>query len=245
MLALALRDPLAEVVFWLPGERDLRDGRGRARRGAARRRPRALGDHARGRAHGRAAARSGAARAADVAARRPRGRRALGRDRAPARRGAAAAAGGAGLARAHRRGRLRGAPAPRARPPRRRPAAPRLARPADPPHAALAAARGARCSRPALDQIVGEVGSAIADLRQIAAGVRPARLDDGLAAALHDLARTAPIPVDVEAPIGRVAASVEAAAYFVVCEALTNAVKHASASRSRHCAPSARTARSA
>ena len=83
---------------------------------------------------------------------------------------------------------------------------------------------------PALDQIVGEVGSAIGDLRQIAAGVRPARLDDGLAAALHDLARSAPLPVDVEAPIGRVAASVEAAAYFVVCEALTNAVKHASAS---------------
>ena len=84
---------------------------------------------------------------------------------------------------------------------------------------------------PALDQIVGEVGSAIVDLRQIAAGVRPARLDDGLAAALHDLARTSPIPVEVEAPIGRVAASVEAAAYFVVCEALTNTVKHASASR--------------
>ena len=75
------------------------------------------------------------------------------------------------------------------------------------------------------------MGSAITDLRQIAAGVRPARLDDGLAAALHDLARTMPIPVEVEAPIGRVSASVEAAAYFVVCEALTNAVKHASASR--------------
>jgi signal transduction histidine kinase len=91
--------------------------------------------------------------------------------------------------------------------------------------------REASILAPALDQIVGEVGSAIGDLRQIAAGVRPARLDDGLAAALHDLARTAPIPVEVEAPIGRVAASVEAAAYFVVCEALTNAVKHASASR--------------
>ncbi len=91
--------------------------------------------------------------------------------------------------------------------------------------------REASVLAPALDQIVGEVGSAIADLRQIAAGVRPARLDDGLAAALHDLARTAPIPVEVEAPIGRVAASVEAAAYFVVCEAITNAVKHASASR--------------
>jgi signal transduction histidine kinase len=84
---------------------------------------------------------------------------------------------------------------------------------------------------PALDQIVAEVGSAISDLRQIAAGVRPARLDDGLAAALQDLARSAPIPVEVEAPIGRIAASVEAAAYFVVCEALTNAVRHASATR--------------
>jgi signal transduction histidine kinase len=84
---------------------------------------------------------------------------------------------------------------------------------------------------PAFDAIVDEVGSAIADLRQIAAGVRPARLDEGLAAALADLARSSPVPVDVSAPIGRVTASVEAAAYFVVCEALTNAVKHASASR--------------
>ena len=84
---------------------------------------------------------------------------------------------------------------------------------------------------PALDQVVGEVGSAIGDLRQIAAGVRPARLDDGLASALADLARSAPIPVAVEAPVERVAASIEAAAYFVACEALTNAVKHASASQ--------------
>ncbi len=83
---------------------------------------------------------------------------------------------------------------------------------------------------PALDEIVREIASAIADLRQIAAGVRPARLDDGLAAALHDLARTSPVPVSVDASVGRVAASVEAAAYFVACEALTNAVKHASAS---------------
>jgi signal transduction histidine kinase len=91
--------------------------------------------------------------------------------------------------------------------------------------------READILRPALDQIVGEVASAIADLRQIAAGVRPARLDDGLAAAFHDLARVAPVPVNVEASIGRVASSVEAAAYFVACEALTNAVKHASASK--------------
>jgi signal transduction histidine kinase len=90
--------------------------------------------------------------------------------------------------------------------------------------------REAKILAPALDQIVAEIGSAIFDLRQIAAGVRPARLDEGLAAALRDLARTAPVPVAVEAPVGRVTASVEAAAYFVACEALTNAVKHASAS---------------
>ncbi len=91
--------------------------------------------------------------------------------------------------------------------------------------------REAQILSPAFDAIVDEVGSAIADLRRIAAGVRPARLDEGLAAALDDLARSAPVQVEVRAPIGRVPASVEAAAYFVVCEALTNAVKHASASR--------------
>jgi signal transduction histidine kinase len=91
--------------------------------------------------------------------------------------------------------------------------------------------RSASVLSPALDQIVDEVGATIADLRQIAAGVRPARLDDGLAAALRDLARSVPVPVDVDVPVGRVTASVEAAAYFVACEALTNAVKHASASK--------------
>jgi signal transduction histidine kinase len=40
-----------------------------------------------------------------------------------------------------------------------------------------------------------------------------------------------PLPVEVDAPVERVAPSVEAAAYFVACEALTNAVKHASASK--------------
>jgi signal transduction histidine kinase len=91
--------------------------------------------------------------------------------------------------------------------------------------------RSATILSPAFDQIVDEIGAAIADLRQIAAGVRPARLDDGLAAALRDLARSAPVPVEVVASDERLAASVEAAAYFVACEALTNAVKHASASR--------------
>ena len=94
----------------------------------------------------------------------------------------------------------------------------------------LSLPRDAKILSPALDQVVSEVGAAIADLRQIAAGVRPARLDEGLAA-LRDLARTSPVPVDVEASGERVPASVEAAAYFVACEALTNAVKHGAPSR--------------
>jgi signal transduction histidine kinase len=84
---------------------------------------------------------------------------------------------------------------------------------------------------PALGQAVDEIGHAISDLRQLAAGVRPARLDEGLAAALEDLARGVPLAVDVEAEPDRLPPSIEAAAYFVACEALTNAVKHASASR--------------
>jgi signal transduction histidine kinase len=84
---------------------------------------------------------------------------------------------------------------------------------------------------PAIDAAVNEVTAAIADLRTIAAGVRPPRLDEGLAAALADLARGATVPVDVSATEDRAPPEVEAAAYFVACEALTNAVKHASPTR--------------
>ena len=86
---------------------------------------------------------------------------------------------------------------------------------------------------PALDSAVDEIGSAIEDLRTIAAGVRPPRLDEGLAAALADLARGAPVPVELEATQERLAPQVEAAAYFVACEAVTNTVKHAAAAHVR------------
>jgi signal transduction histidine kinase len=89
----------------------------------------------------------------------------------------------------------------------------------------------ARVLQPALDGAVDEVAQAIEDLRTIAAGVRPALLDEGLGAALSDLARTVPVPIEVEVAEERLPPTVEEAAYFVACEALTNAVKHASASR--------------
>ncbi len=90
---------------------------------------------------------------------------------------------------------------------------------------------GAKVLAPAFDAAVDEVAATIADLRTIAAGVRPPRLDEGLAAALEDLARGAAVPVDVEASGDRAPPEVEAVAYFIACEALTNAVKHASPSR--------------
>ena len=86
---------------------------------------------------------------------------------------------------------------------------------------------------PALDAAVDEVVAAIGDLRTIAAGLRPPRLDQGLRAALADLARGAGVPVALDAAAHRAPPDVEAAAYYVACEALTNAAKHASASQVR------------
>ena len=78
-----------------------------------------------------------------------------------------------------------------------------------------------------------EVAQAISDLRTLAAGVRPPALDDGLGVALSDLARTVPVPTEVQIADEPLPPTVEEAAYFVACEALTNSVKHASASRVR------------
>jgi signal transduction histidine kinase len=85
--------------------------------------------------------------------------------------------------------------------------------------------------RSALDAAVAEVGRTITDLRELARGVRPARLDQGLDVAISDLARRSSIPVDLDLSGERLSSDIEAAAYFVACEALTNTIKHAAASR--------------
>jgi signal transduction histidine kinase len=70
------------------------------------------------------------------------------------------------------------------------------------------------------------------ELREFAHGVHPAALaDGGLAPALHVLAGRSPIPVDVRGDVPRLSEPVEAALFFVCAEALTNAAKHADASR--------------
>ncbi|MGY1845638.1 sensor histidine kinase [Modestobacter sp. SYSU DS0875] len=76
---------------------------------------------------------------------------------------------------------------------------------------------------------------ALAELRSVARGILPPVLvDRGLAGALSGLAASSPVPctVDVDVP-GRCAASVEATAWFVVAEALTNVARHSGASSVR------------
>ena len=77
-----------------------------------------------------------------------------------------------------------------------------------------------------------ELTQALAELRELAAGLHPPILTgEGLDAALESLAERSLVPVEVSlAAPGRLAAPVEAAAYYVVSEALTNAAKHAQAS---------------
>ncbi|MGW5156263.1 histidine kinase [Nonomuraea wenchangensis] len=81
------------------------------------------------------------------------------------------------------------------------------------------------------DQWVAELASAVTELRQIAHGLRPSSLDDGLGNALSMLAGKVPVPVTLDVA-SDVAADdlpddVAMTAYYVASEAMTNAVKHA------------------
>jgi signal transduction histidine kinase len=86
-------------------------------------------------------------------------------------------------------------------------------------------------TRKELDAVVAALADAIEELRELARGVRPSALDGGLAPALRELASRAPITTEVETVEDRFDTRIEAAAFFVASEALTNSVKHAGASR--------------
>ncbi|SEG80583.1 Signal transduction histidine kinase [Thermomonospora echinospora] len=78
-----------------------------------------------------------------------------------------------------------------------------------------------------------EAQRALEDLREVSWRVYPAALDaDGLRAALETVAERSAVPVTIDYTAGRrPPGRVETAAYFVVCEAVTNAAKHARAER--------------
>jgi signal transduction histidine kinase len=98
----------------------------------------------------------------------------------------------------------------------------------------LASARAALGPEPGeadelLGEAIAELKAATAELRELARGIHPAVLTEGgLEPALRGLVRRSPLPTELVAvPEGRFPAAVEAAAYFVVAEALTNVARHA------------------
>ena len=85
-------------------------------------------------------------------------------------------------------------------------------------------------ARALLDGAREELAQALEELRELARGIHPAVLTDrGLGPALEALAARAPIPVELAAPSERLAPAVEAAAYYVVAESLTNVAKYGQA----------------
>jgi len=76
-----------------------------------------------------------------------------------------------------------------------------------------------------------ELAVALTELRDVARGLHPAVLSGhGLAVALESLVARSPVPVRLAVHVeGRLGEAVEVAAYYVVCESLTNVAKHAGA----------------
>jgi len=85
-----------------------------------------------------------------------------------------------------------------------------------------------------LTRAAEELSVGLHELRDLARGIHPAVLTErGLRAAVESLASGMPIPIDVRVTGGPWPSSVEATAYFVVSEALTNVVRHARAASAR------------
>jgi signal transduction histidine kinase len=95
----------------------------------------------------------------------------------------------------------------------------------------LEASRAGEDTAGALSRAQDEIEQAITELRELARGIHPTLLrDQGLEAAVLSLGRRTPLPVTVQGSVSTgVPDTVALAAYFVVAEALTNVVKHASA----------------
>jgi PAS domain S-box-containing protein len=90
-------------------------------------------------------------------------------------------------------------------------------------------------ARELLEGATDELAVALDELRELARGLHPAVLTErGLRAAVESLAGRVPVPVEiVETPQDRMAEPIEAAAYYLIAEALTNVAKYAHATTAR------------
>jgi signal transduction histidine kinase len=81
-------------------------------------------------------------------------------------------------------------------------------------------------------QALDQAQLATTELRELSHGILPNVLTrGGLRAGVQALASRMPVPVDVDVSVERLAVTIEATAYFVVAEGLTNVAKHAGAKR--------------
>jgi signal transduction histidine kinase len=79
-------------------------------------------------------------------------------------------------------------------------------------------------------EALGHAERANVELRELAHGILPAVLTEGgLRAGVDALASRTPVPIQIDVFVGQLPTAVEATAYFVVAEALTNVAKHARA----------------
>jgi signal transduction histidine kinase len=79
---------------------------------------------------------------------------------------------------------------------------------------------------------VNEVTTSTRELRDLAHGIRPSCLDDGLRAALQMLAQRVPMPMDTNvAAVSNLDDTINTTAYYVAAESVANAMRHAGASR--------------
>jgi signal transduction histidine kinase len=90
-------------------------------------------------------------------------------------------------------------------------------------------------TRALVDATAEKLAAALAELRELARGIHPAVLTErGLGPSLESLAARAPVPVELDVRLERRAsAAIEAAAYFLCAEALTNVVRYAHAESAR------------
>jgi PAS domain S-box-containing protein len=85
-----------------------------------------------------------------------------------------------------------------------------------------------------LEGAAKELDLALEELRELARGLHPAALtEQGLGPALTSVASRLPIEVEVSAPAERLPENIEATAYYIVSEALTNVAKHAEATMAK------------